>query len=213
MVKTMVNRRRLTQNDLLWMNIPRRFWGVRFNKISNFDSDGQHNLRLLVRNYFNSFQSVVQKGIGLILWGDNGIGKTSASCVIAKEARRRGSSVLFLTMFEYLDSIISKIEFSYNKTIVERAKEVDILVLDDFGKEFRDKKKWTDIQIEELIRCRNSNLGITIITMNMPMDEFIANSSNSLLDIMKESMFPFEVIGENLRSQNSLETGKLLFFS
>jgi DNA replication protein DnaC len=82
-------RRELCFEDLERMMIPKRYWDASFDKI---DSDVQS----IAQRYLMKLDEMVERGIGLMLWGENGRGKTCLAVVLGKELRRCGKTVLFM---------------------------------------------------------------------------------------------------------------------
>ena len=202
-------RRPLERADLVRMNLPERFWKAKFSELSDEQNCDGDCLCSVVGGYLENFDKVMSEGHGLLLWGDNGVGKTSAAALLAMEVRRRGKSVLFITSSEYVESVVSKYRFDEFTTIAERAKNVDLLVIDDFGKEYRDKRGWTDRMFEDLLRHRSARLRPVILTMNVTMDRLYAecekSGQESLFQLLREIVLPVEVVGPDRREEKQRE--------
>jgi len=206
-------RRPLDKDDKLRMNLPRRFWDVTFKEITDYtgySSSGVPSLKDVIGNYLRQFDDMIERGAGLLLWGQNGIGKTCAAAVLAMEARRRGRTTLFLTASEYLEAIHEKHMFDENISVVERAKKVDILVIDDFGKEYEDSKAWSERQFEELIRNRSAQLRVTVVTMNTSLERFSERSAPGMVQIMKGCLASVNVSGPDRREEVRQELDHLI---
>lgn len=204
------NRRQLNEKDLLRMNLPRRFWNVTFAEITDHKESDGTSLKDVVRKYLENYDAMIHRGAGLMLWGQNGLGKTGAVAVLAKECRRRGQSVLFMTASEYLEAVIGKLGFDEDDSFSGRARKVDVLVIDDFGKEHPDQKGWAARQFEELIRSRSADMKVTQFTMNIPMERFARIAVPSMLQVLKECTYPFEVTGPDRREAGQVEIERLL---
>lgn len=196
-------RRELTQDDLLRARIPSRYWTVKLAGV-------QEQVRGIAEKYLKEIEQMHERGVGLLLWGANGVGKTSLSVVIGKEYRRRGQSLLFLESAELKGAIIHNEAFDEEQTLWERAKSVDVLLIDDLGKGVQDSTGFGARVLDELIRHRNANRRITFITTNMTLkvleDELKASTMHSL----KECIYPVRVSGEDLRDKLKQEIGSLL---
>lgn len=147
--------------------LPERFWKAQFSRIPD---DTQGVVERYIRSLGNFLDpgKVMREGYGFIFWGDNDTGKTSAASVILKEARRRGFTSLFIRAPQYRDGVMQGAPFDDDMTLPERCSGVDMLLLDDLGKEPSSKESDGGSQrmFEELLRDRCSNLRPTIITMN-----------------------------------------------
>ena len=213
MFKDVKNRRELSSEDLRRMRIPDRYWRVSFDNIQDSQVRGiEETFRALILRYMQKTDEVIKEGAGLILWGDNGTGKTSASVVIGKEFRRRSKTVLFMPASELKQKVVDHERFDEDETVWERAKSVDILVLDDFGKGVMDSTGFGATLFDELIRARNSYKLITIITSNLPVSEWHdeLDLKKSTMRTLKECTIPIEVLGRDLRNDNAERLVNLL---
>lgn len=174
------------------MRIPRRFWSVTFDQITP-------ELREAIRSYCKKLDQMLDEGNGFLLWGPNGHGKTSAAAFVAKEVRRTGASVLMVTARSLTESVVEKTEVDAGELLIERAREVDFLLLDDLGKEIA--KDWAEGVLENLLRERCAAKRTTFITTNMLLDKMRQRYNVSLLEVLKESVVPLHVEGVNRRDQ------------
>ncbi len=212
-------RRKLNENDMTRMNIPRRYWRVNFGGISELAkwSDEQKkeilSPRDFVGNYVKEMSEHWSNGVGLYLWGPNGCGKTSISVCLAKEFRRRGHTTLFIESAMLKQKIINSHQFDGTQSYMDRAVQVDVLIIDDLGKGTADRTGFGARMIDELIRARNARQVITIATSNMnPRDEeFSETFILSTLETMKECMIPYQVVGENQRDATGKKLRDLTF--
>jgi DNA replication protein DnaC len=177
------------------MRLPKRYWNVDYKETQS--------PRDVLKNYLLQIEDMKQEGLGLLLWGPNGTGKTSMAAIIAKEFRRRFSTVLFIEAASLKTIVTSRDSFDEESTYWQRAKEVDVLVLDDLGKGVQDGKGFGEQVIDELIRTRNANQLVTIITSNISpkgkkeaLSEFLKPSTMASL---KEHVKPIYVRGVDQR--------------
>jgi DNA replication protein DnaC len=185
------------------MRIPQRFWSVRLDQVDEA-------IRPKIDRYLRRLDEHLDWGEGLLLWGDNGVGKTSAAVLIALEVRRRGASVLFITAEGLRQAVLERERFDDDQTVIERARAVDFLVLDDLGKEHPGETGFTERLFENLIRERVAARRTTVMTTNLPMSPRVDGNGReskalknvyvpSMLEVMKEALYPLRFVGENLR--------------
>jgi DNA replication protein DnaC len=194
------------------MRIPARYWGVTYREIS----DGVH--KDIVQKYLRNLEDMTTRGVGLLLYGPNGRGKTGIAVVIAKELRRRGKTVLFLEAADLKRAVIDKIQFDATTSIFERARTVDALVLDDLGKGVQDGTGFGARLIDELIRYRNARKLLLFLTMNArPVRRNDDEASQleeelkaSTMHTLKECVVPVEVLGLDFRDPVKNELRELL---
>lgn len=171
------------------MGIPRRFWEVSFDRIDP-------SVQAVVRNYLTRLDEMLDNGDGMMLWGDNGRGKTSLAVFVAKEVRRTGASVMMVTAASLLDARLSD-----GEELVTRANTVDFLLIDDLGKEHASKSGFSDRMFENLFRTRGSNRLTTWVTTNMGRDGLSERYKHSMMEVLKELVVPMKVEGDNHRTK------------
>jgi len=147
----------------------------------------------------------------MILWGDNDCGKTSAAAVVAKEARRRGFSVLFVRAAQYRDAVMNKEMYNESMTVKQRCENVDLLLLDDFAKESTSGKSegGSERMFEDLLRERTSHRRSTIITMNPDPAKLDVRYKQSMQKLVSEAFAVVKLIGP---SQRAVEQQELIKF-
>lgn len=204
-----MHRRELTEQDLNRMQIPARYWKVSFGEIS---SEGNPSAQEVVKQYISNLDDMVSRGVGLLLWSDNGIGKTSIAVVIAKEMCRREKSVLFCEAADLKRAVFEKHMFDEDQSFWDRACSVDVLILDDLGKGVQDSVGAGARLIDEMIRHRNARKLITFITTNMApsADQLGKELKKSTMEVLKECVIPVHVEGKNRRDEIKEEISKIL---
>lgn len=198
------HRKKLTAAHMELMRIPVRFWRSRLSEVP------EGKARKVIVNYLQELDSTLDTGEGLMLWGPNGTGKTSVAVIITMEARRRGASALFATAETLRSSVMERTPFSEDKTLMERAREVDFLVIDDLGKEHTGKSDFSETLFENLIRERSAARKVTLVTTNLLIYETVTDDGRvveglnsqyraSMIEVMKETLFPVALKGHNHR--------------
>lgn len=207
-------RRELKISDLERMKIPKRYWMSRFDLLSDEDNGrGDGSIKDLVERYMKNMSEMRKEGCGLILFGNNSVGKTCSSVVLAKEFRRRGNTVLFVEAADLKRLVAQKEYFDDEEMYWERAKSVDVLVVDDFGKGIMDETGFGASLFDELIRTRNSNKRVTIITSNIKPQKWEEelDLKVSTIRTLKECTVPFHVKGIDYREISKERLKKKLY--
>jgi len=192
-------RRLLSEKMLLRMRLPRGYWESNLNAIPD---DFLHKKYIV--NYLHKIDKAVETGTGLLLWGNNDTGKTGIAAVISKEVRRNEYSVLFLTSQQYLSACDSNCVYDDSFTVLQRAHNVDFLVLDDLGKE---TAKYGNSQgdgssvavsvarkMEDLIRTRQSECRSTVVTTNLNPSAILKRYGKSFINLFKQRFCVIEVV-------------------
>lgn len=205
-----MDRRELIAKDLIRAEIPRLYWESAVSRVPE-----KYDYRSKLVGYLESMAKVKEKlGYvpGLYLWSEkNGTGKTFIACAVLKEMLRRGNTGLFVTVSGYKEALTGQgEEFDYKYSYEDRAKDVDCLVLDDFGKEYRTQTGFAENKLEELIRHRVQNLKVTIITTNLSPAMLKEEYSADMADVCKEGFLILEIYGKNWRNDKEDQIERLL---
>lgn len=194
----------LTARDMSRMLVPERYWPCTLEGILDESDDGMSS-REMARRYLARLEEFMDRGIGLLLWGANGRGKTGMAVVLAKWARRYGYKVLFMEAAELKRCVVERIAFDESETMLDRANIVDLLVLDDLGKGTQDSKGFGARIVDQLIRHRAANRRATVITTNMDMDQLREEMKASTIHSLKECIVPCQITGRDRRNESSLD--------
>lgn len=199
-------RRKLTIGDVRRANLPERYWEASLNAIPDRLAYKQK-----VEKYLGSILEMLDQGIGLYLWStENGSGKTSIAALIAKEALRYGKTVFFEESSRLKGSLINKEQFEEGTSIEERMMVVDVLILDDIGKEYRTSSGYAENVIETLVRARVQKVKTTIMTGNVHPKDMKKIYSEDFAALLKESVVPVNVTGHDFREARAKALSKLL---
>ncbi len=149
--------------------IPSDFWGVKARSVTH-NRDVFDNV---VDKYAHRLGKALTHGYGLILLGDNGVGKTMFLSYVLTMVIRAGRSAYYTTMPK-LDYDIKR---SFREPEVERRLRImltsDFLAIDEMGKErFKsDKSTHLDFQVERILKQRFDDSQPVLIASNMDSDE------------------------------------------
>lgn len=155
-------------------------------------------------------------GLGLLLMGDPGHGKTTLASVILQELIRtmprvswgnEDSSVRRPVYFSDYPRLLrlQKAQWSderseENQTLIDglhgeagREHNVRVFVLDDLGKEYRNTSGWAENTFDALLRAR-FNAGLpTIVTTNIPLNDWGMVYGEPMGSFAHESFIPLDV--------------------
>ncbi|WP_066635864.1 ATP-binding protein [Desulfolucanica intricata] len=111
---------------------------------------------------------------GLLFTGQVGSGKTFLACCIANYLLKENETVLFAVVPDLLDQIRSTYDSSRHieyteKDLVDTAREVPLLILDDLGA--HNYTDWTKNKLYSILNYRLNYCLPTIITTNISLEE------------------------------------------
>ena len=166
--------------------VPSDFWRIK-------RSDIDHNEEIfddVILKYISKLNRALAKGYGLILTGDNGVGKTCFISYILVEAIKRGRTAYYTTLPQLEHDIKLGFERSKDESIQKRIDlflTSDFLAIDEVAKEKRKKKKkeqsFMDIQIERILKQRYDDGMPVLLAANVDR-ESLMNSYNSTVNSM-----------------------------
>lgn len=148
--------------------IPQNFWHVNAKDIRH-NSDQFNNI---VAKYVKNMSKALRGGYGLLFVGDNGVGKTIMMSYVLVQAIKQARTTYYTTMPQ-LDWDIKR-GFS-DKEAQKRLQWMltsDFLAIDELGKELEKRdSRYTNQQIERILKQRFDNSGPVLIGSNMDADQ------------------------------------------
>lgn len=204
--------RKLTERDLNRMQIPTRHREARLDRISKVrPSQDELSLQEKILAYGGNLEEMLRRGVGFLLYGPNGVGKSSAAVATMKAACRRGVYGLFLDGARLVEVAIEKPPFDSDMNLWDRAQTVPWLLIDDLGKGAHDEKAFQLRTLDKLIRRRSSHLLVTWVTTNLTPKELSEWLMPSTLAAMQETLMFVSAGGRDLRAHTLDELGGRLF--
>lgn len=148
--------------------IPQDFWEIE-------PGDIKHNVGVfqeIVQPYCEKLSVALKRGYGLLLQGDNGVGKTTFCSYVAMCAIRKARTVYYTTLPQ-LDWDIKR---GFDDKHIERRLSwllsSDFLIIDEMGKERKKRNNdYSDQQVERILKQRFDDSMPVIIASNMSADE------------------------------------------
>ena len=140
----------------------------------------------MVKDYIRHFDEYAKNGRSLYIEGTYGTGKTHLACAIAKELIKQEKRVICKTPTELLQSIRNAYDNNpclTEQQIVDRFKKVDLLIVDDFGKQ--KPTEWGMATMYDILNYRYGEMLPTIITTNFNEDSLIQALSGNGVDRSK----------------------------
>ena len=144
-------------------------------KFDNFEVNSNNKkVYQSLKKYSEKLVNEVERK-GLTLVGNNGVGKTHLACSIANELIKDGIPIIYGTLINLLAELKNTYDVDNNISemkIIKLYEKVDLLIIDDLGKE--KPSEWGLEKLFTIINSRYENNLPVIITTNY--------DQNSLLD-------------------------------
>lgn len=135
----------------------------------------------------------------LFLLGQTGLGKTFLSGCIAREVVKKGASVAFDSIQNYLREI-EKEHFKRSddqKDTLNTILSADLAILDDLGSEFT--SSFNSASLYNIINSRLNMGKPTIISSNLSLDELTEKYDDRIISRLTGMFYTLRFIGEDIR--------------
>jgi DNA replication protein DnaC len=181
-------------------------------KFENWDHKrGNEKIFNIGTKYAANFAKMKKEGIGLLIYGDPGNGKTYVSSCIANELISNSIPVICISINVLLD----RIKQTFNtwgkegeETILRSLSNADLLIIDDLGTE--QNKDWPKTTVYNILDSRYRNGLPIIVTTNFPLEELKEKYHERTYDRLLEMCTPVRNDGKSIRVEKAKEKTKIL---
>jgi len=173
--------------ELVKANIPSDYWKLILESLQ-IDSAAKEMVGLFIQH----IDTAKKKGLGLVLLGSNGTGKTASMCEIGKEAIIQGYDVRYFSLSSYLNSLFEKDELT-----VKNMEFGDFLLVDELDKRGGNIAKAVD---EFLRRMFNLNRSMILAT-NWDREELIKKLGESVYSLLMRRCEFVEIEGKDFSTE------------
>ncbi len=151
------------------------------------------------REYAKNFAEYKKKGVGMILKGPVGTGKTSLAVAILQEVIRAYGGGLFIPMASLLDNLLTMSKRDVEEAIrfENRVRSTPLLILDDLGAEY--ENNWVRTKVDAIITERCNRLLPVIVTTNLKAEELMSTYQERIYDRLKGCSLIVNFSGESMR--------------
>jgi DNA replication protein DnaC len=168
-----------------------------------------------ITDYLDHIDNYVRAGLGMILWGKPGTGKTMISALLFKRLLATGYDGYFTQFNELLDSYTATWRDQDELLwFTRRIRNADILVIDDIGREYKTggvynegtrqiqyPESFRSALFDDVIRHRTGHEKPTIITTNFTQEQLLTGYGGPVLSLLSERSTFHEVTGPDFRSR------------
>ena len=186
--------------------------GERYKDVS-FDQTDVYDAKYAVifnrcKKYTEVAEQVLERGIGIYLYGASGVGKSHLTACMANKLMENYYTVLYTNFSE----ISKRIRGTFNKkregeteqAFIEKLANIDFLFIDDFGTERLQKGEedlWLQEKVFDIINKRYNNNKPIIFTSNYSMSEMISERglAPKTIDRIAETCEVMQLVGKSYR--------------
>lgn len=170
-----------------------------------------------IRKYSQHLKVAREMGMGLLLIGRVGTGKTGLIYLILKRLRelflinRVAHKKFAATNIEEMVGIYTQDWYNNEESreFSEGIQKADFLIIDDIGKEFRGKTGLTQLVLDSVIRYRVNWKLSTIMTSNLSLKGLRETYGEALISVLLENTLVLRFKGEDFRKRRTEEQVKL----
>lgn len=147
--------------ELYYSKIPMDYWNLSLEEL-----EVENTYKKIVDDYVENLDNAISQGLGIMFCGDKGVGKTSLMCEIAKNAIMKRYNVYY----EIVQNIVED-KFNEEQPIIQRVKQSDLIIMDEFDKVIMRNESNIPRQIENLLREMLPNRKAILIGTNLDEEE------------------------------------------
>lgn len=162
-------------------SIPEQFWNIRPKSIKY----NRGIFKKIIQKYVKKLDTALERGYGLMLLGDNGVGKTMFMCYVLMEAIKEGMTAYYTTMPQLDRDIKRGFKDSEAENRLEWLLTSDFLVIDELGKErAKASNAYMDGQIERIIKQRTDGNQPVLMSTNMSYQEIMESYGPTIISML-----------------------------
>lgn len=185
----------VTPSRLAARGVARRYFDVELDQLE-YEKDVAASLAAFCKNIGANLAA----GKGLFLYGPNGTGKTSAAVCVIKAAMRAGYVAQMYPWPTLLaDHTAGWRDPDARSAFLEATHHVDLLVIDDLGKELGAGKELSVSVLDSILRYRSSAMRSTILTTNAVVAQIREVYGSSVASLLNGSVEQLLIEGEDRR--------------
>lgn len=168
----------------------------------------------LLGDYFEYADAYVNQGLGLVLYGESGTGKTLISTLLLKHLLRKGHDGYFTPFSKMINSSVDGwYNQEHRQWYIKRIVNAGILVIDDIGHEPAARRATVLPIFNETIRTRMAGSRPTFITTNLSLNDLesyyrldhLEKETYDFLSILKGCSIFLGFTGESYRNREGEE--------
>lgn len=176
-----------------------RYTNCTFDKIKKVIPEEHREAFETCHAYAKAFGKRKKDGLGLILKGPVGTGKTSLAVAVLQEVIKQQGSGYFIPMVSLLDNLLTMAKNNAEEAarFERKVRTTPLLVLDDLGAEY--ENSWVTSKVDAIITERYNRMLPVIVTTNLKKGELMGRYRERIYDRLKGTSEVVNFGGESMR--------------
>jgi hypothetical protein len=181
--------RKLEDEDYRRINLPKRLRSSRVRDLPEED-------RPFFERYITRLDQMAERGAGVFLYSPDDFTRSQAGAVLAKASRSFRYTSFFTGVWELRENLRSGIQFDEEKSMMDRCREVDFLVLNNLTLADMSQKFLNAKDLTSLVRYRNARCLATIVVSGITAENWVKGDAQLLVAI-KEAAVTYQMKGKS----------------
>lgn len=162
-----------------------------------------------VKHCVENIDAMYKDGVGVFLWGSNGVGKSLLMNVafkeIMKKVKKSSSSTIkhYTTKIITLSTLVTTYTNSwYNKEdahFLDEVKNVDFLGIEEIGKEFKSATDLGSVVLDTIVKYRVQRMLPIWATTNLEPSNVVGYYTEDIASMLREAVLAVQVTGKDMR--------------
>jgi len=180
--------------------IPKEFWDVEAVAIEN-----NNECLGIIQRYIANLENARRNGLGFLMMGENGVGKTTMATLILAKAIRAGYSVFYISAHDMMDVVFKAFKDDRLAGLLDTKLNSDFVVIDEIDKaRVKDNNSYVLTKVDSILRRRRGIIQPTTLITNMTQTELHSMLGESIMSIVSSSMKQLRFMpGDFRRKQGS----------
>jgi len=181
--------------------------GVRYQRLDWSDFVGDPEALTQISEYVLRYDQMLRQGMGLLLTGTLGTGKTFLGTMVLKELIKRGYNCWATTFAQTIEAFTATWGNQEEKGwFAKKFMHSQVLLLDDLGRDLRTGNNLPQSTFDSILRTRVQEGRTTILTTNMSMRELESGYGSAVLSLLKEVSLLVNFTGDDFRPAANART-------
>lgn len=170
--------------DQIKAAIPKEFWSV-----EDLDMDNNDQCSIMISRYIKNLSNARKKGLGFLMMGENGVGKTTLATLVLSKAIRAGWSAFYITAHDMVDIIFKSFKNERLGKLLDSKLDSDFVVIDEIDKtHIKGDNSYVLTKVDSILRRRRAIVKPTTLITNMTEAELNRMLGASIMSIVSSSM-------------------------